>query len=116
MAGVFSYYQNLVKVTTEDPAVINALLATMNADDYVASNIVFDADGNAAVLFTKNTATTFVPITAQKVNTMAVDQATVDADVLAEAEDGNVPTGIFTSATGSTFYILYQQLNGGGAP
>lgn len=114
MAGVDSPYQNLVKVTTADATAINALLATMNGDDYLASNVVFNGAGGATLLFTKNLGATYTSTAPQKVNEVAVDQTAVDDDVLAEAEDGNVPTGVF--ADGGTMFILYQQLNAVIAP
>lgn len=100
-------FDNTVIVTAADAASINAELATMNAADYLATDIKFDGS-HALLLFGKNVGADFVASAPQKVNVVAATQVALDADKATEAADGYVPTGVF--ADGTTVLVLYQQL------
>lgn len=116
MAGFTSFYNNRVRAVASTATDINAEIAAQNAEDYLVSAVTFNAADVAFLLFTLNSYPEVVPTTAQKVNAVGPTQADIDTDTAAEAEDGNVPTGVFADPGSGQFFILYQQLNDAPAP
>lgn len=111
MASSFSFYNNLVRAVTSTAIAINAEIATQNAANYLVSAIAFNAADVAFLLFTLNSYPDLVATNPQKVNAVGSTQGDVDADIAAEALNGNVPSGVFADPGAGQFFILYQQLN-----
>lgn len=107
-----SFYNNVIRVTTNNATAMNAEIATQNAADFLLTNIVFDASTRALLLFVSNAGASYVPTAPQKVNLLpGSTQTDVDTDTAAEAPAGYVPTGLFFDPATDNLYIAYQLLN-----
>lgn len=98
------------RIDTPTAANLNTEIAAQNLAEYWLTDIKFLDEDTAFLLFCKNSQSILGISYNQKVNEVAADQWSIDADKTTEQAIGYWPTGIFPTP-GGTLLIGYTHLD-----
>jgi hypothetical protein len=109
------FNNTVIHVTFPTLGGLNAVIEDQNNTGYWLTDLRFIGSTDAFLLFCKYNIGIYGYVADQKLNQVAANQASLDADKATENDSGYWPTGIFPTPDAELF-VLYQQLDQPPAP